>query len=461
MPTTPTARILILAAALTGVAWGPGTRAPSSERGQPEGRTGRPAEGATTQADGRALAAELGCGGCHAGMPDPAMARSRAPVFGAGGNPLPGDFVFTYLADPQPRRTDIGRTRMPDFGLGEAERVALAAYLGTGDAGGDFAAASRRHPDANAQVGSRIFGVLGCAACHEHGGRAPRLVGPDLSREGSRVQEAWMSTFLASPTPVRGDGHPARPGARMPDFRLDEDEIKALAPFLLAQGRTGSWTPEPLTPFQMRRTERLVKDRLACLGCHTLDGEGGRIGPSLDGIAHRLHPAYVLAMVTDPEGTVPGSGMPRQHLEARDARRVASFLLQLEGTRTRSEYRSLADSTHPSNLVAMAEAATEGEALYLRHCAACHGVNGRVDGFNTANLPVLPSVLSSAEIMVLRPDDSLFDGIHAGAYVLDGSPRMPPFGEMFSADQIRSLVDHIRVLCNCEGPDWSRDGRAP
>ena len=446
MPTTPAARILILAAALTGAAWGPGARAPSS---------------GMQQVDGRALAGELGCGGCHAGMPDPALARSRAPVFGAGGEALPGDFVFTYLADPQPRRTDIGRTRMPDFGLGEAERVALAAYLGTGDADGDFAAASRRHPDANAQVGSRIFDVLGCAACHEHGGNALELVGPDLSREGSRVQADWLRTFLASPTPVRGDGHPARPGARMPDFRLDEDEIAALAPFLLAQGRTGSWTPDLLTPFQMRRTERLVEDRLACLGCHTLDGEGGRIGPSLDGIAHRLHPAYVLAMVTDPEGTVPGSGMPRQHLEARDARRVASFLLQLEGTGARSEYRSLADSTHPAALVALSEAAAGGEALYLRHCAACHGVNGRVDGFNTANLPVLPSVHSSAEVMVLRPDDSLFDGIHAGAYVLDGSPRMPPFGEMFSADQIRSLVGHIRALCSCEGPAWSRDGRSP
>lgn len=439
MLTMPAAIILILATALTGVAWEPG---------------------AAAQVDGRALAAELGCGGCHAGMPDPALARSRAPALGSGGEPLPGDFVFTYLADPQPRRTDIGRTRMPDFGLGEGERVALAAYLGTGDASGDFAAAAERHPDANADVGFRVFGVLGCTGCHEHDGRIPERVGPDLSREGSRVQPDWLRAFLAAPTPVRGDGHPARPGARMPDFRLDEDEIEALAPFLVGQGRPGTWRPEPLTPFQMQRTERLVKGRLACLGCHVLDGEGGRIGPSLDGIAHRLQPAFVLAIVSDPEGTVPGSGMPRQHLEARDARRVASFLLQLEGTETGREYGSIADSTHPSNLVAMAEAAAGGEALYLRHCAACHGVNGRSDGFNATNLPVLPSVHSSAELMVRRPDDTLFDGIHAGAFVLDGSPRMPPFGEMFSADQIRSLVDHIRVLCNCQGPDWSRDGRS-
>ena len=445
MPTSPPARTLLLVALLTGAA----------------AATGSPLRLDDIQEDGRALAAELGCGACHAGMPDPVTARGRAPAFGEGGAPLPGDFVFAYLADPQPRRTDIGRTRMPDFGLGEDERVALARYLGSGDPGGDFAAAIARHPDASADIGSRIFGVLGCAGCHDHDGRDADPVGPDLSTEGTRARRDWLRVFLASPTPVRGDGHPARPGARMPDFRLDDEEAQALETFLTAQGSPATWIPEPLTAFQMQRTERLVKDRLACLGCHTVDGEGGTIGPSLDGIADRLNPSFVLAMVSDPQGTVPGSGMPRQHLEARDARRVAAYLLQRGGAWTGRDYGSLADSTHPARFFAPAEGAPEGEALYLRHCAACHGVTGRSDGFNALNLPVLPTVHSSAELMVRRPDDTLFDGIHAGAYVLDGSPRMPPFGEMLSAGQIRALVGYIRELCSCQGPDWSRDGETP
>jgi len=439
MLTTPATRIMLLAALLIGALWTP----------------------SAAQVGGRSLAAELGCGACHDGMPDPATARDRAPAFGTDGPPVAGDFVFAYLADPQPRRTDIGRTRMPDFGLDEAERVALALYLGRGDPSGDFSAAIARHPDAGTEVGSRIFGVLGCAGCHERAGQAPALVGPNLSREGTRVRRDWLQAFLTSPTPVRADGHPIRPGARMPDFRLDQAEVEALMPFLAAKGRPGTWTPEVLTPFQMQRTKHLVEDRLACLGCHTLNGEGGRIGPPLDGIADRLDPAFVRTMVSDPQRTVPEGGMPRQHLETRDADRVASYLVQLGGAWSGRAYASLADSTHPSGLVALAESTTEGEAIYLRHCAACHGVNGRSDGFNTRNLPVLPSVHSSAELMARRPDDTLFDGIHAGAYVLDGSPRMPPFGEMFSPEQIRSLVEYIRVLCDCQAPDWSRDGRTP
>jgi mono/diheme cytochrome c family protein len=208
----------------------------------------------------------------------------------------------------------------------------------------------------------------------------------------------------------------------------------------------------------MRRTERLVHQRLACLGCHALGGEGGRIGPRLDGVAARLQPSFVRAVVADPARVVPGSGMPRQHLEARDADRVAAYLLQREGGWAGGEQASLADTTHPADLAARAQPAGDGEALYLRHCAACHGTGGRGDGFNAPLLPVPPTVHASAEVMARRPDDSLFDGIHAGAYVLDGSPRMPPFGAMLDPDQIRALVGYIRQLCACREPEWAGGG---
>ena len=59
--------------------------------------------------------------------------------------------------------------------------------------------------------------------------------------------------------------------------------------------------------------------------------------------------------------------------------------------------------------------------------------------------------------MSKRPDDTLFDGIHAGGSVLNKSHFMPAWGHSFSAEEIRELVKHIRSLCRCEGPAWSRD----
>jgi mono/diheme cytochrome c family protein len=60
-------------------------------------------------------------------------------------------------------------------------------------------------------------------------------------------------------------------------------------------------------------------------------------------------------------------------------------------------------------------------------------------------------------MMSARPDDSLFDTIAAGGAVMNRSPRMPAFGATLTPAEIRALVRHIRSLCRCEGPAWSRN----
>lgn len=100
-----------------------------------------------------------------------------------------------------------------------------------------------------------------------------------------------------------------------------------------------------------------------------------------------------------------------------------------------------------------------GAALYARHCVACHGQTGQGDGWNAPNLPVTPTAHGDDELMGLRADDTLYDAIAGGGYVLDRSPLMPAFGQMLTPPQIRALVAHIRTLCACEEPAWARGGR--
>jgi len=372
---------------------------------------------------------------------------------------LPASFIFSFLEDPQQRRRDIGASRMPDFGLDEGERLALALFLGSPDGDVDLAEAKARHPDSDASAGRRIFGALGCAGCHAGIADAPAVVAPDLSREGARARPDWLLGYLTAPETVRGDGHPTLRGARMPDFRLQPDEAEAVATYLQGLGAGfASLDTAALTTFETRRTQRLLTDRLACMGCHQIDGQGGSIGPSLDGVGQRRIPSYVLEMLLDPKRAAPGSQMPHQLLSPQEASRVARYLLTTTVTGQPSLSLSLAGPDHPA-WATPADSASEGRTLYIRHCAACHGTQGRGDGWNAPNLPVPPTAHADAAFMSVRPDDTLYDGIFAGAWVLDGSPRMPAFGELLTPGEIRSLVAYIRTLCACQGPAWSRDSR--
>lgn len=212
------------------------------------------------------------------------------------------------------------------------------------------------------------------------------------------------------------------------------------------------WTQfaEP-TPFEVTRTERFLENRAACLGCHVIRGRGGQIGPSLDGLSDRAALEYVESVIRDPAATIPGTLMPRQRMPEREVARLAAYLL--------SRPSRVPDSTPaltPQAPPAVADSEREdGAPLYARHCAACHGTEGRGDGWNAPTLPVAPTAHADAALMSQRTDDSLYDAIFAGAFVLDGSSRMPPYGDALTPAQIQSLVRHVRTLCSCTQPAWA------
>ena len=232
---------------------------------------------------------------------------------------------------------------------------------------------------------------------------------------------------------------------------------------LLVAAVASSWTgvlvaqaPDgpTLTAHQTARVERMLETRVACLGCHRIDGRGGMIGPVLDGLADRSTRDVVLRMIRDPAGTVPGTTMPAQVIPAGEAERLATYLMSLPADVDGPPPATVPGAPRPLE----AEDRLNGAALYARHCAACHGSSGMGDGWNAANLPAAPTAHADPALMTERTDDTLYDAIHAGGYVLDRSARMPAFGEMLDPEQIRALVAHIRTLCACEQPTWARGG---
>ena len=426
---------------------------------------------------GQVLVEALGCGACHAGVTGGEAIRGVAPPFGDGAAPVAPAYVFHYMADPQTVRPDIAPARMPRYELDERQRVALALFVtndremrGVDDA---LREAMARHADADRAEGAALFGALNCAGCHVHPEAEPRVTAPDLSLTGLRVRPDWLTGYLTTPVTIRPAGPVPGEGGQMPDFRLGAVEAASIADYLLGlDGSAGDplgdpsgdpraeladWEPQVLSPFAMRKAETLLRSRWSCLGCHQLGDDGGRIGPRLDGIAHRLRPGYVRALLQEPEHLAPGTVMPASLEQPDRLDLIASYLLRRDGEWTGSE--PVSDLPALPALPAQAASTAPGAALYNARCASCHGVGGAGDGFNAPFLPVTPTVHADSAAMSLRPDDTLYDGIHAGGWILGKSHRMPAFGASLDDGEKRALVAYIRTLCRCEGPAWSRDGR--
>ena len=443
------------------------------------------------------LTKALGCGACHAGVPEGDAIREVAPPFGEGMAPLAPAYIFHYLDDPRTVRPEIAPARMPRYDLDERERVALSLFVtnerelrGVDDA---FRAAMARHPDAGLEEGAVLFESLNCGACHLHPEIPPRLTAPDLGATGLRVHAEWLAGYLADPVTIRPAGTSPGRGGLMPDFRLSPAEITAISDFLLTlehpspgdapapttaspPARIPPWEPLALSPFSMQKAETLLEDRWSCLGCHQLGEEGGRIGPRLDGIAERLRPEYVRHLIEAPAHLAPGTIMPASLEQADRIDLIASYLLLRDAPWTGSERLpgmpvlpgpgDPAPAFSPGDPAAAADPASgtdpasgSGPALYAAQCAACHGIAGEGDGFNAPFLPVAPTVHADSAAMSLHTDDTLYDGIHGGGWILGKSHRMPGFGASLDDAQKRALVAHIRTLCRCLGPPWSRDGR--
>lgn len=215
----------------------------------------------------------------------------------------------------------------------------------------------------------------------------------------------------------------------------------------------GAQQPDaPLTPFQRQKAETLLRTQLACLGCHELNGDGGRVAPSLSDVGKRRSSRYIRAMVTDPRAVLPGSTMPQPVMAASVRDLIVRFLSAgATGADLPAMSAPKAGSTGP-------EPAPNGATLYAKWCASCHGATGRGDGENAARLPIAPAKHADATAMAKRSDDALFDVIAVGGLPYGRSARMPAFGETLSVAEIRALVAQIRALCNCQGPSWSRPG---
>ena len=67
-----------------------------------------------------------------------------------------------------------------------------------------------------------------------------------------------------------------------------------------------------------------------CVACHSLGGQGGQVGPALDGVGNRKTPAEILAWLADPPAIKPGTAMPKLPLTDGQRQELTAFLSTLK-----------------------------------------------------------------------------------------------------------------------------------
>ena len=103
----------------------------------------------------------------------------------------------------------------------------------------------------------------------------------------------------------------------------------------------------------------------------------------------------------------------------------------------------LAVAEEPASRVSAAE-------NFRWYCIQCHGPKGDGKGVNnTKKLPVNPRNLTDGEDMAQFSDEDMVRTITRGGGASDLSPIMPPWGNVFTKQEIRDLVALIRKMCNC------------
>lgn len=233
--------------------------------------------------------------------------------------------------------------------------------------------------------GRALFEEKGCRGCHKLDG-VGGVIGPDLTtvaRAGGRTPE-WLMAHFRNPQEVV-------PNSAMPRLDLDESEVEALTMYLLSRTdeRFGAYFLSQRFVPTAETGQELFEEK-GCVGCHTVKGIGGNVGPALDDVAKRHDAEWLFQHFKDPRALMPSTVMPMFDFTDGEAKALTLFVLSLKED---SDYR-------PADIGALQSPEERGRELFKRFgCIGCHGpgAEGGIANPNSATAGVVPGLRYVAE----------------------------------------------------------------
>jgi nitric oxide reductase subunit C len=182
-------------------------------------------------------------------------------------------------------------------------------------------------------------------------------------------------------------------------------------------------------------------DESNCMGCHTLLGEGGYYAPELTRVYERRGPAFIRAMLVDPEAMYPGQRKMQRYDFTDDEIEALIAFFEWIGKMDLNGF--------PPKPILFGVASPGGDPLvdrqdrpkvYNQMCIACHAIGGQGGTVGTA-LDGVGDRMTMAEIEVWLKDPA---AVRPGTLM----PKLP-----LSEEEVRELAAFLSTLGATPGPD--------
>jgi len=208
----------------------------------------------------------------------------------------------------------------------DAEAIALRPRV----PGYERLAASSSRVDDMQLNGRLLISELGCSACHDAGRLATKpekKEAPILDQAGSRLRPGFVAAML-------DDVHRSKIGTTMPDMLHGlggaerQETIEALAAFVESKGK--SRRPSRVDKESSKRGEVLFSS-IGCAVCHGFPDGRGVTSTSIafPDMSKKYTIEGMASFLKQPHSVRPSGRMPGMHLDDKEARDLASYLLPM------------------------------------------------------------------------------------------------------------------------------------
>ncbi len=188
--------------------------------------------------------------------------------------------------------------------------------------------------DENVVAGKRVWHENECNLCHTILGIGGYYA-PDMTEAFTRVGAQGITLAVQQPEVLFKDSF-----RHMPNLGVSDEDTADLVAFLewVSNIDNNEWPPQDQPDRQQKAQQRMQAGGLSlgatvfaqvCMGCHSIGGEGGSIGPPLDDIEQRYKAGTIAQYAAEPTSVNPNSQMPPQdQLSQEELQAVAEFLSQ-------------------------------------------------------------------------------------------------------------------------------------